>query len=60
MNKEFTFEASELSAFANTFGTFIISLKNGNIVHYTPEDEAAFYEWLQASNVREVDSPVNN
>lgn len=54
MNQTFPYQATELSAFAVTMGTFVISLKNGEIVHHTPEDESAFYSWLQEFEVREV------
>lgn len=52
--KEFPYQSAELSAFAVTCGIFVISLKNGKIIHYTPDDEDAFYNWLLSVNVREV------
>lgn len=52
--KGFLYQPGELSAFAVTYGIFVISLKNGSIIHYTPEDEDAFYNWLVSLNVREV------
>ena len=53
-DKGFPYQPSELSAFAVTYGIFVISLKNGSIIHYTPEDEGQFYNWLLNINVREV------
>jgi len=34
--------------------TFIISLKNGEIVHHTPDDPGAFLRWLEEHNVRNI------
>ncbi len=51
-NTDFPYMVEELSAFAVTFGTFIISLKNGQIVHHDPKDEENFRQWLIENNVR--------
>lgn len=51
-NTDFPYTVEELSAFAVTFGTFIISLKNGQIVHHDPTDEASFRQWLIENNIR--------
>jgi hypothetical protein len=48
----FPYAPEELSAFAVTFGTFIISLKNGQIIHHDPADEEAFKQWLLEHEVR--------
>jgi hypothetical protein len=50
----FPYLAAELSAFAVTCGIFVISLKSGKIVHFTPDDENHFYNWLVSTSVREV------
>lgn len=47
--------ASELSAFAVCIDLFIISLKNGNLVHFTPDDGKSFYDWLVAHGIRDVE-----
>lgn len=49
---DFPYPATELSAFAETFGTFIISLKNGQIIHHDPNDEESFRKWLLENEVR--------
>lgn len=54
MYQDFNHEAQELSAFANSKGTFTISLKNGQVIHYTPIDEQEFRQWLLNSAIREV------
>lgn len=46
--------ASELSAFAVTIDFFIISLKNGELIHFTPDNAENFYNWLVAHGVRDV------
>ncbi|WP_026769739.1 hypothetical protein [Asinibacterium sp. OR53] len=48
------FPASELSAFAVTIDCFIISLKNGKIIHFTPDNVGDFYHWLISHNVRDI------
>lgn len=52
--KGFPYQATDLSAFAITCGIFVISLKSGKIVHFTPDDEDHFYNWLMSINIREV------
>lgn len=51
---ELQFPASELSAFAVTINYFIISLKNGEIVHFEPDDVQSFYDWLIVNGVRDI------
>lgn len=50
----FEHAASELSAYTSTVGVFIISMKNGSIVHYTPKDEEAFAQWLKDNKIRDI------
>lgn len=51
---EFPYPPDEISAFGVTMDVFILSLKNGELVHHTPEDEQEFHQWLTAHEVREV------
>lgn len=51
---EFPYKPEELSAYAETFGTYVISLKNGSVVNYDPKDAKSFEEWLQQHNVRNI------
>jgi hypothetical protein len=48
------FPASELSAFAVTIDCFIISLKNGNIIKFTPDNVGDFYHWLIIHDIRDI------
>ncbi|MBN8785824.1 hypothetical protein CMT72_17055 [Elizabethkingia anophelis] len=48
------FPASELSAFAVTIDCFIISLKNGTVISFTPDDLGEFYHWLIIHNIRDI------
>lgn len=48
------YPASDLSAFAVCIDMFIISLKNGEIIHFTPDNIQEFYDWLIAHSVRDV------
>jgi hypothetical protein len=50
----FPYSAEELSAFSLSMGTFIILLKNQQIVRYRCEDTASFTSWLEQNNVRNV------
>lgn len=51
---EFDYSATELSAYAYSVGTFIISLKGGKMVHFSPEDAEAFKAWLTKHKVRDI------
>lgn len=48
------FPASELSAFGFIYNFFSISLKNGTIIHFTPDDMQSFYDWLISHGVRDI------
>ena len=48
------FPAFELSAFTVASGCFSISLKNGKIIHFTPENEDDFCHWLNTHNIRDI------
>lgn len=48
-------KASELSAFAFAMDIFIISLKNKELVRFTPDDPKRFRAWLNTHRVRDVD-----
>ncbi|MDV3559506.1 hypothetical protein CMU69_08140 [Elizabethkingia anophelis] len=50
----FDYPASHLSAFSLCIDIFIISLKNGEIVKFKPDDIANFKEWLDRFKVRDV------
>ncbi|SFW67420.1 response regulator [Chitinophaga sancti] len=51
---EFDHPASQLSAFSLCIDTFIISLKNGEIVKFQPAQIAHFKQWLNRFNVRNI------
>lgn len=51
---EFDHPASQLSAFSLCIDVFIISLKNGEIVKFKPNDIAHFKEWLNRFKVRDI------
>ena len=46
--------AAELSAFAICSDFFILSLKNGELIHFIPDDVLSFYAWLVAHDIRDV------
>lgn len=50
----FKYTAGELSAYTFSIGIFFISLKNGNMTHFEPEDAATFEQWLQLHKVRDI------
>ncbi|AZA92884.1 MAG: hypothetical protein J0H29_00075 [Sphingobacteriales bacterium] len=51
---EFEHPASQLSAFSLCIDVFIISLKNGEIVSFKPNEIAPFKEWLDRFKVRNI------
>jgi hypothetical protein len=51
---KFDHEAKELSAFSFSVDTFIISLKNGQIVHFIADDVQQFKAWLTKNGVRDI------
>jgi len=51
---DFDYPATQLSAFAYSVGTFIISLKSGGIVRFDPKDVEHFRSWLINSKVRDI------
>lgn len=46
--------ASELSAFAVTTDRFIISLKNIELIRFTPDNVDYFNNWIVAHNIRDI------
>jgi hypothetical protein len=50
----FEYKAGELSAYTFSVGIFIISLKNGKMTHFEPENAAMFEQWLQLHKVRDI------
>ncbi len=59
-NTKFPYQPHELSAFTETIGIFIISLKNGEIVRHNPDDRDAFHRWLLQNNVRDINAASKN
>ncbi|ASE60482.1 MAG: hypothetical protein JSS67_12735 [Bacteroidetes bacterium] len=51
---EFSYPALHLSAFTLCIDVFIISLKNGEIVRFKPNEIAHFKEWLNRFKVRDI------
>jgi sRNA-binding regulator protein Hfq len=54
LNQNFPYNAEELSAFILSIDTFIISLKNGQVVKHATEETEPFYNWLVSNNVRDI------
>jgi len=51
---EFEYPAGQLSAFSYSVGTFVISLKSGVIIQFTPKDTEEFKAWLDLHRVRDI------
>ncbi len=51
---EFNYAATELSAYTISIGIFIISVKNGPVIHFTPHDAEAFEAWLRKHHIRDI------
>lgn len=50
----FNYKVTDLSAYSFSIDTFIISLKNGGIVHFIAEDANDFKIWLSQYGVRDI------
>lgn len=53
---KFDHPAAQLSAFSLCIDVFIISLKNGEIVKFKPNEIEHFKEWLERFKVRNIAS----
>lgn len=51
---DFEYAGSQLSAFALSIDTFVISLKDGNTTRFRPEDVEDFKKWLAKHRVRDI------
>lgn len=54
----FDHDATELSAYIFSIDTFIISLKNEEIVRYVTEEPDDFKQWLEHHGVRNVNETL--
>lgn len=50
----FDYPASDLLKFLTASDFFTILLKNGNITHFTTNDDALFKQWLLDNNVEDM------
>ncbi len=51
---DFEYTAAELSAYTVSIDVFIISLKNQQLIHFTPKDADAFEKWLVKHHIRDI------
>lgn len=61
MNNHFEgleYAAEELSAYIFCIDTFVISLKNGEIIRYVAEDPDVFIGWLKQHNIRDINNEI--
>lgn len=56
--EDFAYSAGELSAYIFSVDTFIISLKNEEIIKHVAERPDDFRQWLEAHGVRNVNETV--
>ncbi len=54
----FTHDATELSAYIFSIDTFIISLKNEEIVRFVTNDPDDFKQWLDHHHIRNVNETL--
>lgn len=50
----FSYPCKDLVKFVNTLGIFTIMLKNGNIVHFQPDNITDFRQWLLENNIEDI------
>ena len=59
-NTNFPYHPDDLSAFIETVGMFVISLKDGSIVSHNPDDLEAFHNWLIQHDIRDINKSLQN
>lgn len=52
----FEYSAEQLHKFLAASEFFTIMLTNGDIVHFTPEDEGHFRQWLSDNHITDIRS----
>lgn len=50
----FNYSAQELSKFLTALDFFTVMLKDGSIIHFTPDDVNSFTHWLLLNNVKDM------
>jgi len=53
---DFDYTAEQLSKYLSASDLYTIMLKNGEIIHFTPKDSAAFEKWLEQNNIPNIRS----
>lgn len=53
------YPATELSAFIFTIDVFIIGLRNGSVIQFSPEDIEGFKQWLLANSIRDISKDID-
>jgi hypothetical protein len=51
---EFGYAPNEINKYIEALGLFSILLKNGNIVHFTPQNREDFRMWLTRHNIKDI------
>ena len=50
----FDYTTEQLSKYLAASDLYTIMLKNGEIIHFTPKDSAAFEKWLDRNNIPNI------
>lgn len=50
----FNHSPNELSAFHLSLNSFVLSLKNGKLIRFAPEDTEAFLHWLKKNRIKDI------
>jgi hypothetical protein len=50
----FNYRADQISKFKATVSLFTVLLKTGEIVHFDPDDPAAFRQWLVDNGIEDI------
>lgn len=56
----FEHPATDISKFSHAAGIFTMMLHSEKIVHFEPDNEVAFKDWLLAHDVRDIKSSSDN
>ena len=56
--RDFEHDASELSAYAYSVDTFVLSLKNKEIVRFVTTESDDFIRWLEQHRIRNINDTL--
>jgi hypothetical protein len=56
----FEYPSAEICKFLQTYSTFTLMLRSGDIVHYKPEQATDFQRWLNHHKIEDIRVSLRN